>query len=86
MLSDRPAMPGRRQQMPRTTAITFTPADDAWYSRSISVSSTSELSFSHMPAGLPACAKAISRLISSASTDRVVSGLNASASIFSGLA
>ncbi len=29
MFSDSPGTPGRRQQMPRTTAITFTPAREA---------------------------------------------------------
>ncbi len=65
--------------MPRTTPITFTPARDASYSRSISVSSTSEFIFSQIPVGLPAWAKAISRRISSTSTARMVSGLKASA-------
>ena len=51
MFSDRPGTPGRRQQMPRTTAMIFTPAREARYSASISVSSTSELSFSQMVGG-----------------------------------
>ena len=49
MFSDSPGTPGRRQQMPRTTPITFTPAREASYSRSISFSSTSEFIFSQMP-------------------------------------
>ena len=72
--------------MPRTTAMIFTPAQEARYSASISGSSTSEFSLSQMSAGRPAWAKAISRSISSSSTLRMVSGLNATASIRSGSA
>ena len=86
MFSDRPGTPGRRQQMPRTTAATFTPAREASYSLSISRSSTSEFILSQMPPGLPSRANMISRSISSPMTLRVVSGLNARASIRSGLA
>ncbi len=63
-----------------------TPAQDASYSLSIRSESTSEFIFSQMLAGLPFLANAISWLISDTIAARVVSGLNASASIFSGLA
>ena len=79
-------MPGRRQQMPRITAMIFTPALEARYSASISASSTNELSFNQIAAGRPAWAKVISCSISSSRTLRVVSGLNATASISSGSA
>ena len=57
MFSDRPGTPGRRQQMPRITAMIFTPAREASYSASISVSSTRLFIFSQIVAGLPARAK-----------------------------
>ena len=60
MLSLRPGTPGRRQQMPRTTRSTCTPAIEAAYSRSIICGSTSELSLAQIAAGLPARALAIS--------------------------
>src|SRR4051794_14132444 len=75
MLSERPGTPGRRQQMPRTTANTFTPARDASYSLSISLSSTRLFILSQMLAGLPARAKAISLSISATSVSRSDKGL-----------
>jgi hypothetical protein len=72
--------------MPRITATVRTPAHDASYSLSISVSSTRLLSFSQMVAGLPSRAKPISRSIRSISVGRMVSGLKASESMRSGRA
>ena len=60
MLSERPGTPGRRQQMPRTTQSTCTPAWLARYSASMMPGSTSELHFSQTQAFLPALAKATS--------------------------
>ena len=45
MRSVRPAMPGSRQQMPRTFITTSTPAWEAWASLSMSFRSVMELSF-----------------------------------------
>src|SRR5437762_2692024 len=50
IFSDRPAKPGRRQQMPRTTRSMLTPAREASYNRSMISGSTSALSFIQMPA------------------------------------
>ena len=72
--------------MPRITQVIGTPAREASYSRSISRSSTRLFIFSHIPAGLPARALAISLSISAAMVRRVVSGLKAICSIASGLA
>ena len=72
--------------MPRTMASTFTPAFEASYSASISVSSTSEFILIQIAAGLPSFAKAISWRISASKVGRVVSGEKASFSIVSGRA
>ncbi len=72
--------------MPRITAMTFTPAFDAWYNASISATSVRLFIFSQIVAGLPARAKSISLWISASSLVRVVSGLNPSSSMVSGRA
>ena len=66
--------------------LIFTPAQEASYSASISVSSTRLFIFSHIDAGLPARAWFTSRRIRSSRIGRVVSGLKPSASISSGRA
>jgi hypothetical protein len=60
MLSDSPGTPGRKQQMPRITAITFTPARDASYKASISSTSVRLFIFSQIVAGLLSPANEIS--------------------------
>ncbi len=58
-----PGMPGRRQQTPRTSRRTGTPAWEAVYSARITFGSVSEFIFASMPAGRPFSALSISRLI-----------------------
>jgi hypothetical protein len=58
MFSDTPWIPGRRQQIPRTHRVIFTPALEARYSARITSSSTSAFSLAKMAAGLPARARA----------------------------
>ncbi len=53
MLCDTPAMPGRRQHMPRTIRSIFTPVWLALYSALIILGSVSELNLAMMCAGLP---------------------------------
>ena len=53
MFSESPGMPGRRQQMPRTTSSIETPACEASYSASMMSGSTSEFIFIQIAAGLP---------------------------------
>ena len=53
IFSESPGMPGRRQQMPRTTSSIETPACDASYSASMMSGSTSEFIFIQIAAGLP---------------------------------
>ena len=53
MFSESPGMPGRRQQMPRTTSSIDTPACEASYSASMTSGSTSEFIFIQITPGLP---------------------------------
>ena len=48
-----PGKPGTRQQIPRTTSVTGTPACDASYSRAMTAGSTRELTLAKMPEGRP---------------------------------
>ena len=74
ILSDNPAMPGRRQQIPRTTSSIDTPACEASYSASMMSGSTSEFIFIQMAAGLPWRAWLVSPRICSRMRLRKVSG------------
>ena len=74
MLSENPGIPGRRAQMPRTTSVIFTPACDARYNASISLSSSSEFIFAQMLAGFPFFAYSISLSISFSSLSRKLIG------------
>src|SRR5579871_4901160 len=53
MFSLSPGRPGRRQQMPRTTSSTETPAREASYSASMTSGSTSEFIFIQIMPGRP---------------------------------
>ena len=54
MVSDRPGMPGRSVQIPRTHRSIGTPACDARYSASTMTSSMSALHLNWIRAGFPA--------------------------------
>ena len=61
MFSLKPGTPGRRAQIPRTNTSTQTPACDARYRASMTISSTRALHLMRMPLGKPASLFAISR-------------------------
>ncbi|MNG00611.1 hypothetical protein D3C84_835530 [compost metagenome] len=65
MLCETPAMPGRRQHMPRTTRSMRTPDWLALYSARMIFGSVSELNLAMMCAGLPSSANCVSRVIMS---------------------
>ena len=78
MFSDSPGMPGRSAQMPRTHRSTGTPACDARYSASTTVSSTSALVLNAIRAGRPARCRSACRLIRLTMPARSASGATSS--------
>ena len=74
MLSDTPATPGRRQQIPRTFTSTCTPACEATYRARMQRASTSEFIFRTMRASCPARRASIVFLTSSRNQSRMWSG------------
>jgi hypothetical protein len=87
MFSDRPGTPGRRQQMPRTTAITFTPALRRAYSCVDQLHGSTSAVQLDPDAGRPAGAREGDLLVDQLQQDVARGqGLNATSSMRSGVA